>query len=145
MSDRMTHRHVHRAPCHLVFECLTTPAHLTRFWGPVGTTTPIDGIVVDLRPGGAFETLMVADDGSGQHRMRAVYDRVEPPNLLVWREVESGMVTTVTLTELDDGTTLTETVQTGAPLGYRSPEARAGWRTSLDRFASHVASVGGGL
>ena len=144
MTERMTHRHVHDAPCRLVFECLTTPEHLTRFWGPVGTTTPLDGIVVDLRPGGAFETLMVADNGSGRHRMRAVYDRIEPPNLLVWREVDSGMVTTVRLTELDDGTTLAETTQTGAPPGYRSPEARAGWQTSLDRFASSVAGAAAG-
>lgn len=141
MSDEARHVHVHDAPIALVFACLTTPEHLTRFWGPVGTTTPIDGIVVDLRPGGAFETLMVADDGSGQHRMRAVYEAIEPPHLLVWREVGSGMRTTVALTALDDGTTRVETTQSGAPPSYRSPEARAGWATSLDRFAAHVAGL----
>ena len=32
----------------VVFECMTTPAHLTQFWGPAGASTPLDGIVVEL-------------------------------------------------------------------------------------------------
>ena len=54
------------APRALVFECMTTPEHLTHFWGPVGVTAPLERITVDLQPGGAFDTVMVNDsDGAG--------------------------------------------------------------------------------
>jgi Activator of Hsp90 ATPase homolog 1-like protein len=63
--DEFVYRRVHRASPQLLFECLTSPEHLTCFWGPAGTRTPLDRIVVDLRPGGAFETVMVNEsDGS---------------------------------------------------------------------------------
>ena len=49
-----TYRRVHRASRELLFECLTQPEHLTHFWGPAGTSTPVDGITVELRPGGVL-------------------------------------------------------------------------------------------
>jgi len=125
----------------LVFECLTTPEHLAWFWGPSGTTTSVDGITVDLRPGGVFETLMVnAVDGS-QYTMRAVYQDVEPPERLVWRDAASGMVTTITCNDLGDGTTEVVTHQTNVPAHYRTAEALAGFATSLDRFDAYIAAL----
>jgi uncharacterized protein YndB with AHSA1/START domain len=94
---------------------MTTPEHLTHFWGPAGTTTPLDGIVVELRPGGAFETQMVAEQTGDDHVMRAVYEEIDPPRRLVWREVDSGVVTTVTFTDLGDGTTEVTTHQQHLP------------------------------
>ena len=91
-----TYRRIHRATRELLFDCLTQPEHLAHFWGPDGTTTSAGGITVDLRPGGAFETVMVnASDGS-QYTMRAVYVEVRRPEKLVWTEpgVEGGMTTT---------------------------------------------------
>ena len=69
-DDTFTVRRIYRAPRELVFACMTEPEHLTHFWGPTGTSTPLEGIVVELRPGGAFETTMVNDvvnyvDGDG--------------------------------------------------------------------------------
>jgi hypothetical protein len=32
---------------------------LTYFWGPAGTSAPLDGITVDPRPGGVFETVIL--------------------------------------------------------------------------------------
>lgn len=37
---------------------------MTHFWGPVGFSTPLENIEVDLRAGGIFKTIMV-DDASG--------------------------------------------------------------------------------
>lgn len=139
MSAEFTYRHVHRASPRLVFECLTVPEHLTRFWGPVGTTTPIDGIVVDLRVGGAFETRMISDETGAAYVMHAVYEEIDPPTRLVWRELDSGVITTITLTDLGDGNTEVLTRQQHLPEPRRSPEARAGWATALDRFADYVA------
>ena len=82
-DENFTVRHVHPAPRDLVFACMTMPSHLTQFWGPTGTHTPVENIVVDLRPGGAFETTMVNDHSGETYTMRAVYLAVEPPRFAV--------------------------------------------------------------
>jgi uncharacterized protein YndB with AHSA1/START domain len=134
----------HDAPIDLVFDCMTTPEHLTHFWGPTGTTTPLDGIVIELRPGGRFETLMRSDDGS-EFLMRAVYAEVDRPRTLVWTEpdVEGGMTTRVTFEAIGDTRTRVTTHQTNVPPMYRSAEARAGFETSLDRFDVYLSSLAG--
>jgi uncharacterized protein YndB with AHSA1/START domain len=137
----MIYRRVHRAPRELIFECMTTPEHLVQFWGPAGTTTRLDGITVDLRPGGSFETVMINDRDGSQYTMRAIYEEVTPPERLVWRDVASGMVTTITFTELDDANTEVVTCQTNVPIAYGTAEARAGFATSLDRFDRYVAAL----
>jgi uncharacterized protein YndB with AHSA1/START domain len=136
----LVYRRTHRAAPELLFTCMTTPEHLTHFWGPTGTTTPLDGIVVDLRPGGVFETTMVGGDGSA-FTMRAVYEEVSPPGRPVWVEAGSGMRTEITFTALGDGSTEVVTRQTRVPPTFASPEARAGFATSLDRFDAYVVSL----
>jgi uncharacterized protein YndB with AHSA1/START domain len=140
-----TYRRVHRAPRELLFDCLTQPEHLTRFWGPAGTTTPVAGITVDLRAGGAFETMMVNDSDGSQYTMRAVYVEVRRPERLVWAEpaVEGGMTTTITFTDLGDGTTEVVTHQTNVPAMFATPEGQAGFATSLDRFAAYITTLTG--
>ena len=142
-TGELTHRRVHRGSPELIFECMTTPEHLTHFWGPTGTTTPVAGIVVDLRPGGAFETTMVSDADGSTYTMRAVFEEVRRPELLVWVEadVEGGMRTTITFRPLGDGTTEVVTHQTNVPEPFRSPQAQAGFKTSLDRFDRYLAEL----
>jgi uncharacterized protein YndB with AHSA1/START domain len=146
-ADRgeMTYRRIHNAPRELLFDCMTKPEHLTHFWGPDGTTTPIDGVTVDLRPGGVFETVMVSEADGGQYTMRAVYVEVQRPGKLVWTEpdVEDGMTTTITFVELGDGRTEVITHQTNMPAMFRRPEAQEGFLTSLDRFDAYVAALTG--
>jgi uncharacterized protein YndB with AHSA1/START domain len=136
-----TYRRTHRAGRELLFDCMTRPEHLTHFWGPDGTSTPVDGITVELRPGGRFETVMVNLADGGQYTMRAIFLTVERPDRLVWREsdVEGGMITTVTFTDLGDGRTEVVTHQTNVPALYASAEARSGFETSLRRFDDYVA------
>ncbi|MDI1463298.1 SRPBCC domain-containing protein [Catellatospora sp. KI3] len=136
-----TVRHVHRAPRDLVFTCLTTPEHLAEFWGPAGTHTPPGSIVLDLRPGGAFETTMVNDVNGETFTMRAVYVEVDPPRYVSWRELDSGVLSEVTLVDLGDGTTEVVTTQRGLPPWMRTPQARAGWSTALDRAAAYIAAL----
>jgi uncharacterized protein YndB with AHSA1/START domain len=142
-SGEMTYRRVHDAPRDLLFDCMTQPEHLTHFWGPAGTSTPVDNITVDLRPGGVFETVMVNDFDSNQYTMRAVYVEVQRPDRLVWTEsgVEGGMTTTITFVDLGDGRTEVVTHQTNVPQTHLSPEAQAGFTTSLDRFDAYVARL----
>jgi uncharacterized protein YndB with AHSA1/START domain len=142
-TGELTYRRVHRAPPELLFDCMTTPEHLAQFWGPAGTTTPVGNIVVDLRPGGVFETTMVNDADGGTYTMRAVYVEVSRPDRLVWIEadVEGGMRTTITFADLGDGRTEVVTHQTNVPAAYLSAEARAGFATSLDRFDAYLAEL----
>ena len=142
-AGQMTYRRIHAAPRELLFDCMTQPEHLTHFWGPAGTTTPAGRIIVDLRPGGAFETAMVSDDGGGEYTMRAVYVEVDRPGRLVWTEagVEGGMTTTITFADLGDGRTEVITHQTNLPAMFATPEAQAGFKTSLDRFEAYLATL----
>ena len=142
-TGEMTFRRVHRASPELLFDCMTTPEHLARFWGPTGTTTPVDNITVDLRPGGAFETTMVNEADGSTYAMRAVYAEISRPHRLVWVEpgVEGGMRTEITFTDLGDGRTEAVTHQTNVPEAYLSAEAQAGFATSLDRFDTYLASL----
>ena len=142
-TGELTYRRVHDAPPELLFDCMTTPEHLTHFWGPTGTTTPIGNITVDLRPGGAFETTMVNEADGGTYTMRATYVEVRRPDRLVWIEadVEGGMRTTVTFTALDDGRTEVVTHQTNVPAAFLNARAQAGFQTSLDRFEAYLKTI----
>ncbi|MEY9964918.1 uncharacterized protein YndB with AHSA1/START domain [Streptacidiphilus sp. MAP12-16] len=131
------------APRELVFRCMVEPEHLTHFWGPAGTSAPREDIVVDARPGGVFETVMVNDANGGRYPTRAVYVEVSEPERLVWTENHSGMTMTATFTDLGDGRTEVHIHQTNVPAAFRSPEAQAGFLSSLDRFAAHLKTLAG--
>jgi uncharacterized protein YndB with AHSA1/START domain len=134
---------IYKAPRELVFTCMTSAEHLTHFWGPVGVSTPIENITIDLRPGGVFETLMVNDATGDEYPMRGVFVEVIEPEKLVWTEadVEGGMTTSITFIDLGDGTTEAVTHQTNVPEMYRSTEAQAGMQSSFDRFEAYVSSL----
>ncbi len=139
MSDELVYRRVFTAPRELVWRCLTEPAELAEFWGPLGMSTPLEGIVVELRRGGRFETTMVNEHGS--HRMVATFTEVLPPERLAWTEPTNGRHTTSTLTDLGDGSTEVVIYQRHAPEPMRSRQARAGFNTSLDKLERHLAHL----
>jgi uncharacterized protein YndB with AHSA1/START domain len=138
-DDELVYRRTFAAPRDLVWRCLTEPAELAQFWGPRGVTTPPDGIVVELRAGGRFETLMVGDHGS--YRMVAAFTEVVAPERLAWIEADSGMHTTGTLIDLGNDTTEVVIHQRHVPEPMRSPEAQAGFLTSLDKLDEHLARL----
>jgi uncharacterized protein YndB with AHSA1/START domain len=142
-KGELTYTRVFDAPRELVFRCMIEPEHLTHFWGPAGVSTPLETIRVDARPGGEFETVMVNDADGGRYPTRAVYVEIVEPERIVWTEPDSGMTTTSTFRDLGGTRTELEIRQTNAPERYRSPEARAGFKTSLDRFAAYLEKLGG--
>ena len=143
---QLTYRRTHQASRELLFDCMTQPEHLTHFWGPDGTTTPADGVTVDLQPGGVFETVMVNVADGSQYTMRAVFLTVDRPAKLAWTEpgIEGGMVTTITFTDLGNGRTEVVTHQTNVPAAFTSPEARSGFETSLRRFDDYIRTLTSG-
>lgn len=149
MSDTTTNlgevkiTRVFDAPRELVFRCMLEPQHLTHFWGPVGVSTPVDKITIDPRPGGVFETVMVNDETGDEYPSRGVFVEIIEPERIVWTEpdVEGGMTNSSTFTDLGDGRTEVFIHQTNVPEMYRSPEAQAGFQSSLDRFADYLATL----
>jgi len=134
------------APRTLVFEAWTSPEHLPQWMlGPSGWTMPV--CEVDLRPGGSWHFVWRQSDGT-EMEMRGVYREIAPPERLVSTESLGGdwpeTLNTVTLTEEDGKTTITQTVL------YPSKEARdaalqtgmrEGMSLSFDRLAEHVRTM----
>src|SRR5436309_10881947 len=142
-TETLRYTRVFDAPRELVFRCMIEPEHLTHFWGPAGTSAPLDRITVDPRPGGAFRTVMVNDADGSSYPTSAVYLEVTPPERLAWAEDHSGMVVTATFTELAGTRTQVEIEQVNVPPQMLDPRAQAGFLTSLDRFAAHLALLTG--
>ena len=134
----LSYTRVFDAPRDLVFRCMLEPEHLTHFWGPAGTSTPLDGITVDPRPGGVFETIMINDADGGSYTMRAVYAEIVPPERIVWTEPGTGMITTSTFTDLGGARTEVRIHQVNVPDTFGRPEDQARFLTSLDRFAAYL-------
>lgn len=96
------------APRWLVWDAMTQPRHLLRWWGP--SWCPIVRCEVDLRPGGAWRYVCRGEDGS-ELSWHGTYVQVEPTERLVSTEVFDGFPeaesrNTVTFTELDGVTTV---------------------------------------
>jgi uncharacterized protein YndB with AHSA1/START domain len=142
-SERLIYTRVFEAPRELVFRCMLEPVHLTHFWGPTGMSTPVDGITVDARPGGVFETVMIAEADGSSYTMRAVYDEIVEPERISWTETTSGMQSLSTFVDLGDGRTEVTIEQRNAPAGFGDAQARAGFSSSLDRFVAYVSRVHG--
>jgi uncharacterized protein YndB with AHSA1/START domain len=144
MTEHVLHfSRVFDAPRHLVFSCMVEPEHLTHFWGPIGTSAPLDRITVDARPGGAFTTVMVNDADGSTYPTSARYLEVIPPERLSWIEDHSGMTVTATFTDLGDDRTQVDIEQTNVPAQMLDARAQAGFLTSLDRLATHLARLTG--
>ena len=129
------------APRELVFAAMLDPEQLTHFWGPVGVSTPLEKIRIDPRPGGIFETVMVNDANGEEYPSSGVYVEIVEPELISWNEPTIDMTTRSTFTDIGDGRSLVVIHQTNVPAMYRSPEAQAGFNSSLDRFAAHLATL----
>jgi len=140
-ADELIFTRVVEAPRELVFRCMTEPDHLTHFWGPAGVSAPLDQITVEARPGGVFETVMVNDADGSEYRTRAIYDEVVAPERLAWTDPDTGMTTTSTFTGLGGNRTEIRIHQAKVPETFRSPQAQAGFLSSLDRFAAYLGQL----
>ncbi|HEU5012368.1 MAG TPA: SRPBCC family protein [Roseiflexaceae bacterium] len=101
------------APKHVVYKAWTTPELIKRWWSAKrGAVTVAD---VDLRVGGAWRWVMVADGGF-EVAFHGEYRELVPNERIVYTEVYEGMpegeaLNTMTFTEKDGRTTLTILVQ----------------------------------
>jgi uncharacterized protein YndB with AHSA1/START domain len=127
----------------LMFECMTTPEHLQHFWGPVGVSTPLANITVDLTVGGVFETIMVNDETGDEYPTKGIFVEIDPPTRLAFAEGDGdgAMTTTITFNDLGDGRTEVVSHQMNVPAMFLSPEAQAGMTSSFDKFEQYLATL----
>lgn len=97
------------APKHLVYRAYTTPELIARWWsGERGAVTSVE---VDLRVGGMWRYVMVANEGF-EVAFHGEYREIVENERLVMTEIfegapDDGGLTTVTFSEVDGHTTLT--------------------------------------
>jgi uncharacterized protein YndB with AHSA1/START domain len=149
-ESRMTRREftttrVLDAPRELVWKAWTEPEQLARWWGPQGMSTPLDGIDVDLRPGGAFSLTMVSDQTGARFPSEMWFrELVEPERIVFGWEAQRGLgagEVTVTFGDLGDRTEMTTHF-----VGYQTDEiargSQIGWGTQLEKLDALLASTG---
>src|SRR5438128_2387109 len=75
------------APRDVVWRALTSPEHVTRWYGGQGFTNEVKEM--DVRPGGLWRLVMRAPDGT-TYDIDNVYLEVVRPERLVWRNSPEG-------------------------------------------------------
>jgi uncharacterized protein YndB with AHSA1/START domain len=100
------------APRHLVFEAMTKPEHVRRWWGILDERYSLPVCEIDLRPGGAWR--YVGQGPAGAFAFHGVYREIVPPDRLVFTEIydpfpDAVSVVTVVLTEEAGKTRFTAT------------------------------------
>ena len=130
----------------IVFEALTTPDGIARWWGP--DDGPVLLAEADVRVGGRFRVRFRMLDGS-EHESSGQYTEVVKPTRLAmtWRWAHGGdpaeageeSCVEIDLRAIDTGTELTFThsrLQTEASRDSH----KMGWNGALDKLERHLAT-----
>jgi uncharacterized protein YndB with AHSA1/START domain len=109
------------APRQLVYDAMSKPEHVKRWWGNLGEGYSVPVCEIDLRVGGAWK--FVNRHPKGEVTFHGKYLEIAPPSRVVFTEVmapfpEPGSVITAVYTEENGKTRLTATCL------YDSPEIR---------------------
>ena len=144
----LTLTRVIRAPRQAVWQAWTDPARLAQWWIPAPAKCQVQRL--DLRPGGAFETLY-SEDGErfGPHVSGCFLDVVEGERLIFtdtllggWRPAEAPFMTAViTLRDHPDGTEYAAHVMHKTQADRDNHEEMGfydGWGTVADQLAALV-------
>jgi uncharacterized protein YndB with AHSA1/START domain len=135
------------APRHLVFDALTKPDLVKRWFGPHGwSCTECE---IDLRVGGAWRYLLIGPNGRSM-TMHGVYRELAPPDRMVHTETINNFpesIVTTRLTEENGRTTLNATVaspskETRDAVLHSGMERGAG--ETYDRLAELLVSQAAG-
>lgn len=135
------------APRQLVFDAMSKPEHVRRWWGNLGEGYSVPVCEIDLRPGGRWR--FVNRHPKGEAAFHGVYREIAPPERIVFTEIfeefpDAESVVTAVLTEEGGKTRLTATVR------YPSREVRdmviesgmaRGAGISYDRLEDLVAEL----
>jgi len=140
------------APKHLVYKAWTTPELVKRWWHAKRGEARI--VEIDLRVGGAWRYVMVADGGF-EVGFHGEYREIVPNERIVSTEIYEGLpegvseeegatVNTATFTELDGRTTLTLLVQATSKISRDAiidSGMEAGLQDALDLLEQTATSL----
>jgi uncharacterized protein YndB with AHSA1/START domain len=73
------------APRRLVFDAMTKPEHVRRWWGILDDRYSVNTCEIDLRPGGAWR--FVGRGPQGEFAFHGVYREIAAPDRLVFTEI----------------------------------------------------------
>jgi uncharacterized protein YndB with AHSA1/START domain len=131
------------APIALVFEVVTKPEHVLKWFAPFEDTMTVCSI--DLRVGGTYHMVFVTDDGT-ECSFRGTYLEIEPPTRIVetwlfegWPDAEA--VHTVELHETDGVTKLTMNLAFRDKAGRARMTRTDGQEDSWDKMEDYVRSL----
>lgn len=135
---------VYEAPRELVWQAMTDPRHVARWWGGPGFTNPI--CEMDVRTGGAWHHVMRFPDGH-ELEMNFVFLDVEKPARLVWQNAEHGKhregpptsVITVTLEDLGAYRTRWKMVACFSSLADRDAAIAMGFSKPIEASNNRLA------
>jgi uncharacterized protein YndB with AHSA1/START domain len=135
-----------RASRELVFRAFVDPELIPHWWGSRSATTVVD--TLDARPGGKWRFVAYAPDGT-EYAFRGEFREVTPPESFVWTFEFEGMpghiiVATLTFTESDGKTTVTETAVFASKEdrdGMIATGMEEGGNESYDRLAELLATL----
>ncbi|WP_203920785.1 SRPBCC family protein [Rugosimonospora africana] len=133
------------APRRLVFTAWTDPRQIAQWFGPVGVTTPLSTVSMDVRPGGVWQLRMIDDADGAEYPVAFTYrEVVEPEKLVLSARVPTGpaavageVLLTVTFADLGDRTEMTFHVS-GLAVGEENAGLESGWSSSFDRLAEQL-------
>ena len=102
------------APRDLVFEAMSRPEHVRRWWGCLGEGYSVPVCEIDLRPGGAWR--FVNRTPQGEFGFHGEYREITPPSRIVFTEIfemypDTVSVVTAELGEEGGKTRLTATIR----------------------------------
>jgi uncharacterized protein YndB with AHSA1/START domain len=102
------------APRQLVFEAMSKPEHVKRWWGRLGEGYSVPVCEIDLRPGGKWR--FVNRHPKGEAAFHGEYKEIDPPGRIVFTEIFeefTDTVSVVTAVLVDEGgkTRFTATVR----------------------------------
>jgi uncharacterized protein YndB with AHSA1/START domain len=133
------------APIELVFEVLTKPEHVSKWFAPRGEE--ITECSIDFRVGGDYHFVFVTEDGT-ECSFRGRYLEIEPPTRTVatwlfdgWPDVDA--VESVDLREAHGVTTMTDRMTFSDKAGRDKmiPSEFDGVQASFDQMEDHLRSL----
>jgi uncharacterized protein YndB with AHSA1/START domain len=130
------------APRQLVYRAYTTPELIRRWWS--GDRGEVTSVEVDLRPGGTWRYVMIANAGF-EVAFHGEYQEIIPGERIVATEVFEGApdaaaVTTTTFAERDGRTTLSMLVQHTSQEN-RDLHLNSGMETGMQESLNHLEEV----
>ena len=135
---------VFAAPRERIWSEWTDPEAFADWFGGPTCDVPLDTVLMDVRPGGAWKLTMYAPPNRRQIDWWGEYREVDPPERLVFTisdepEPEWFDLIVVVLTDLGDGRTEMRFEQRGwmGPEQYEA--AKHGWGGFFDRLDERIA------